>query len=334
MTALGMSADFFEESEIKKIATQLLDDVNTAYINRDEKLLNDKFDRSTLYGKWAYEYAVKKVNYLNDWSMKQGIDFTDINSDYTFSKISGSNQTYNVSVKSIDQYTYKYPEDSEENTFMICVYHYMRIEVKKDKWVITKDWFSDPMCDVVGDSPKALEITDYIVENVPKPYHLEGSRKKVVAYANKYCGAQPTSSYNRQYRDYNSVGGDCANFASQCLFASGVLRKNSLWNYDKGGSLAWIKAEHLKNYILNSGRGSRIAVGNYENTYKAAYNLQPGDFIAYEEKGDIKHISIVTGYDSKGVALVTCHNINRYQVPWDIGWNRQGIRFWLIRMHF
>ena len=98
--------------------------------------------------------------------------------------------------------------------------------------------------------------------------------------------------------------------------------------------LAWIKSKNLMNYLLYNGKASKIAVGTYSDVYKAAYKLQPGDLIFYEEDKDIKHVSMVTGYDSKGYPLVSCHNIDRYHVPWDIGWSRDNIKFWLIRVHY
>ena len=61
--------------------------------------------------------------------------------------------------------------------------------------------------------------------------------------------------------------------------------------------------------------------------------MLPGDFVAYESKGDINHISMVTGVDSKGYPLVTCHNTDRYMVPWDLGWSNPKIKFWLVRTH-
>lgn len=154
-----------------------------------------------------------------------------------------------------------------------------------------------------------------------------------------FCGAATEEKYgfkyNKKYRDYNSQGGDCANFASQILFEGGKFRKNSIWNYDGGGaSAAWVNADRFKEYMLNSGRASVIAYGGYEKVYKASYKLLPGDFVAYEKKGDITHISVVTGADSRGYSLVTCHNTDRNKVPWDLGWSNKNIKFWLIRVHY
>jgi NMD protein affecting ribosome stability and mRNA decay len=86
--------------------------------------------------------------------------------------------------------------------------------------------------------------------------------------------------------------------------------------------------------MINSGRASLIASGSYNKVYKAAYKMLPGDIVAYEKKGKITHISVVTGADSKGYTLVNCHNTDRYHVPWDLGWSDKGIKFYLIRVHF
>ena len=86
--------------------------------------------------------------------------------------------------------------------------------------------------------------------------------------------------------------------------------------------------------MVNSGRASYIAKGKYSEIYKAAYNLRPGDFVAYEKNGRITHISTVTGLDSKGYPLVTCHNTDRLLVPFDLGWSNDNIRFHLIDVYY
>jgi hypothetical protein len=86
--------------------------------------------------------------------------------------------------------------------------------------------------------------------------------------------------------------------------------------------------------MVNSGRASVVAYGTYDKVYKSAYKLEPGDFIAYEKKGDVTHISVVSGADSKGYTLVTCHNTDRNKVPWDLGWSNRGIKFWLVRVNY
>ena len=126
-----------------------------------------------------------------------------------------------------------------------------------------------------------------------------------------------------------------ANFASQIMYEGGGFKKNSTWSYcNKSATKAWVNAQAFKNYLINSGRGSYIAKGNYCETYKAAFNLRPGDIVAYEKKGRITHVSTVTGLDSKGYPLVTCHNTDRMLVPYDLGWSNSNIKFHFIDVHY
>ncbi len=119
------------------------------------------------------------------------------------------------------------------------------------------------------------------------------------------------------------------------MFEGGGFKKNSTWNYcNKSATNAWINAQGFKNYLINSGRGSYIAKGYYYDTYKDAFNLRPGDIVAYEKKGRITHVSTVTGLDSKGYPLVTCHNTDRMLVPYDLGWSNSDIKFHFIDVHY
>ena len=46
--------------------------------------------------------------------------------------------------------------------------------------------------------------------------NLSYNPQAALNYASKYC-----SSYNQQYNNYRNLGGDCANFVSQCMSAGG-----------------------------------------------------------------------------------------------------------------
>ena len=186
---------------------------------------------------------------------------------------------------------------------------------------------------------KSDDIRSYILSQQKPDIQLTQEQEKAIDYAHRYCGVSTEDEYefkfNKEYKNFNPDGGDCANFASQIMYESGRFKKNSIWNYDnRNGTKAWVNAQGFKNYILNSGRGSLISKGSYEETYKESYNLRPGDFVAYEKGGRITHVSTVTGVDSKGYPLVTCHNTDRLLVPWDLGWSNKAIRFQLIRVHY
>lgn len=329
----------FEDKETTKKIQELFDVRNNAILDKDTDILEKFYDKSVKYGSWAYAHELKKMTYLHRWSDKQGIKFSDINSKVMvrWIKNKGDKTTINLTVST--EYKYYYEDNTQKtNDFRIGTYHSIDVKEVDEKLVIIREWYTDPFADSMQlDQNKTDKIKDYITsQNYRDMSNLLDRRKNAIEYADKYCGAagEDTYSYNKKYKNYNSLGGDCANFASQILFEGGKFRKNYTWNYVKDGSKSWVNAQAFKNYMIYSGRASTIAHGTYDNVYKAAYKLLPGDFVAYEKKGKVIHISVVTGTDSKGYALVNSHNTDRYRVPWDLGWSNKGIKFWLIHVHF
>lgn len=328
--------------EIIGIVKHIFVNRNKAIINGDLELIESIYDKNTKYGTWAYEYETKKVKYIHNWEEKQGVKFTEINPTVVIKGIRGSGDRYSINLLCSTEYKYIYENQPEKvNISRIGTYHNLQLVKKDNQWVIVKEWYKDPFGDSLClNDLKANSIKQYILSQNERDFSSISERRiKAVEYADKYCGSASEEKfefkYNRKYRDYNPQGGDCANFASQILFEGGKFRKNSAWNYDSSGATrAWLNADGFKSYMIYSGRASVIAYGNYDKVYKASYNLQPGDFVAYEKKGDITHISVVTGVDSKGYSLVSCHNTDRNRVPWDLGWSDKNIRFWLVRVHY
>ncbi|MFR9070931.1 MAG: amidase domain-containing protein, partial [Paraclostridium sp.] len=224
--------------------------------------------------------------------------------------------------------------------FRIGTYHYLNMRIVDNEYVITKEWYTDPFADSLHlDNIKSDDIRNYILSKENQPISLTNEQTKAMEYAHKYCGAAADEEhgmkFNPKYKDFNPDGGDCANFASQIMYESKRFKKNRIWNYEgNSGTKAWVNAQGFKNYLLNSGRGSLISKGSYEDVYKTAYNMRPGDIVAYEKGGRITHVSTVTGLDSRGYPLVTCHNTDRLLVPWDLGWSDKSIRFHLIKVHY
>lgn len=207
--------------------------------------------------------------------------------------------------------------------------------------MITNEWYKSPFANTLDiDKIDIDKINEIILSGkVTDLSDLSDRRIGALNYADENSGvARPPDysfKYNPKYKNYNSLGGDCANFASQMLFEGGGFSKTKSWNYTAGeGSKAWVNANSFNSFMLNSGRASIIAKGTYEHVLKNSYKLQPGDYIGYEKKGKVAHISVVTGIDSKGYALINCHNSDRYRVPWDLGWSSEGIKFWLVHVNY
>ena len=336
------AASDISKEEITNYIEQIFINRNKALLTEDTELIEPIYNKETKYGTWAYEYEIRKMKYIKNWAEKQGVKFTDIKPRIVMKKIKGNNTNINVFLLCSTEYKYVYENQPDiENSSTIGTYHNLQLVNNDGEWIIAKEWYKDPFGDSLNlDNIKADSIKEYILAQNSRDFSsLNARRIASVAYANEYCGAASEEKYgfkyNNKYRNYNPEGGDCANFASQILFEGGKFKKNSAWNYDgRGATGAWLNAGGFKNYMINSGRASLIAYGSYDKVYKSSFNLLPGDFIAYESKGDINHISVVTGADSKGYSLVTCHNSDRNNVPWDLGWSNKNIKFWLVRVHY
>jgi len=153
-----------------------------------------------------------------------------------------------------------------------------------------------------------------------------GAIQPLTQYSYNYTAAKNyalghCSSYSDSYCNYNPCGGDCANFVSQCLRA-GTERTDGSWNTYSGGcsncgttssnagTTAWVNNEALQNWVINAGRGQ---------AWGSIYSLGIGDIINYDWDGDgvFDHVAIVT--DAGGSTLVSCHNIDRCNVGWQLG---------------
>ena len=85
------------------------------------------------------------------------------------------------------------------------------------------------------------EKTNYIAEA-----RAAYSPSKVTAYTDRYW-----NSHNSAYPNFENMGGDCANFASQIMYEGGGFKKNNTWNYcNKNATKAWVNAQSFKNYLI------------------------------------------------------------------------------------
>lgn len=282
-----------DNAEIAKLIDSIFENRNKASLKGDLEFIESIYDTNTKYGIWAYEHERKKIKYLHNWEEKQGVKFIDIKPKVVIRNIKENKNKYSINLLCSTEYKYIYENDPEKvNISTIGTNHLINLAKHDKEWVITKEWYKDPFADSLNlnNLKKPDDIREYILNNSYRDFsNLNERRLNSIEYADKYCGTASNGEYgykyNKKYRNYNSQGGDCANFASQILFEGGKFRKNSAWNYDsKGATRAWVNADGFKDYMIYSGRASVIAHGDYEKVYKASYKLLPGDFVAYEKK--------------------------------------------------
>jgi len=127
-----------------------------------------------------------------------------------------------------------------------------------------------------------------------------------VSYARKYW-----NNYNSSYRNYNSVGGDCCNFVSQCLKAGGLNTDRTWYN----GSYAWINCAGQLSYLKSQG---------YQAVdWAKASDVRVGDVVYYYNGSRLAHTAICTSIVN-GQPRVTAHNKNHVDYEWTLG----GSRWW------
>ena len=107
------------------------------------------------------------------------------------------------------------------------------------------------------------------------------NRLLAVSYAHRWAYDR-----NPRFYDYEQIGGDCTNFASQCLFAgTGVM--NFLptfgWYYRDANdkSPSWTGVTYFYNFLID--RNIRTGPFGIETDL---FGVEPGDFVQLELSGD------------------------------------------------
>lgn len=114
-------------------------------------------------------------------------------------------------------------------------------------------------------------------------------RIKAVEYANKWAYFR-----NPRFFDFNDIGGDCTNFASQCLYAgSGTMNYPAWYYYDiNDRSPAWTGVEFLYDFLIkNNGAGPRGEDTGIEN-------VREGDLVQLSFSGErFEHTPVIVSVE-------------------------------------
>lgn len=118
-------------------------------------------------------------------------------------------------------------------------------------------------------------------------------RSAAVAYAHKWAYRR-----NPDYLDFSSLGGDCTNFASQCLYAgAGVMNYTPTfgWFYRSAGSRtpSWTGVRYLYDFLLRN-----LGAGPFAREVSID-RLEPGDLvqIATGDRIDYHHTPFIVRID-------------------------------------
>lgn len=114
------------------------------------------------------------------------------------------------------------------------------------------------------------------------------NRAAAVAYARKWALGRNPAYYN-----FENIGGDCTNFASQCIYAgAGVMNytPDTGWYYRSlyDRAAAWTGVEYLYNFLVNN-----KSVGPYAHEVSQS-EVVPGDIVQLgRNNGDFFHTPVI-----------------------------------------
>lgn len=139
-------------------------------------------------------------------------------------------------------------------------------------------------------------------------HELTYNRTAAVDYARKWALDRNPSFYN-----FEEIGGDCTNFASQCIYAgAGVMNYTPImgWYYNSSydRTPSWSGVEYLYNF-LTTNKG----VGPYARVVSAT-EVQPGDIVQLGTMtGDFYHSTVITAITP--IILVVAHTYDALDRP-------------------
>lgn len=138
---------------------------------------------------------------------------------------------------------------------------------------------------------------------------LTYNRQKALKYAEIWALKR-----NPRYLDFENLGGDCTNFASQCIYAgSGVMNPTKVfgWYYytSYNRTASWTGVQYLYNFLINN-----KSVGPYASEV-TENEVEPGDIVQLgRNNGEFYHSPVIVAKDENEI-YVAAHTFDAYMRP-------------------
>lgn len=174
-------------------------------------------------------------------------------------------------------------------TYIKNIEHEFLLVKEGGTWKIEEDRYVNPFALVIEEKEtrkkdkkrKGWYFRDREEDVPPKGIY---NREKAVDYAKRYALVPNT----KEWKNYESMGGDCTNFTSQCLFAGGIpfdhqgkyVTQKWYWYSDHYRTPSFTSANAFKDYAMgNTGFGLVAKLGDLQS-------MERGDIV---QLGDLTH---------------------------------------------
>lgn len=254
--------------------------------------------------------------FLYEWTF---FDYDDLSDDVAATDLSGYGIYHKITLEQVgDSFTIVLDEYDESDFLGVCTITQASVDE-----MLAMNYEPQELVDTSLFAP--VKRSDYEVAAASGGWEMYAGYDpdKVVEYADKYVSHSATGGnvdkgfYNSVYHNYNDMGGDCANYTSQCIAAGGMPQVKCAptardgWYYvdrdDRSGT--WTGAGYLREWMA-SNRGIK-------KTADPSTLLKGSPVFYTRDASIVQHATICVGRNSAGTPIINSHNKDVYHGIWN-----------------
>lgn len=289
----------------------------------------------------------KRIQQIEAFANRLNIKIEDA---ITTSVVTSYEKSRDLVTISLYEWTFYDYDDLSDNIHTIDVSgygieHTISLKDDNDSFIIISDTYFDDMVEVdpsavnkvgISDEPildnnMDIEVGKLSATSMSTNFYTNYNPDAVAVYADQwvYSGASSSTSgvweqyYNPAYYNFNSVGGDCANYTSQAILAGGMPQVYGTpygqdgWYYTASNNRSgtWTMASYLRTWMANN-RGVLVDSPSAADIYKGS-----PVFYDWYNDGSWDHATICVGTNSAGTPIIDSHNNDKYHVNWNYGYS-------------
>ena len=345
--AKSMTVEWYGEENAVVFLDQSIEDISetdkneiTLLLKKYAKIREKDFLKISENNNTIFTYDNdSRINKIKDYEKNANLDISNAHISWQISDGIFQKDVLNLTVR---EWTFVDYDDLYDNQYTIDTFGFgitrtITFQRTENGWKISSD--ENPVAfmeEEINENINSKETITNTNQSGTSNISISGTitplasynASAAVAYADKYA-----LNYNPNYSNYNSIGGDCANFVSQCLYAGGLTMANDWYWYSYSNrSGSWTVVPNLKTAMVNRGYQA-VYISSYGTSSFSSFSA--GDVIMFGS-GQY-HTMICTGKDSAGRPYYNAHNTDQYHTPlyapWYLSDGTAGYSYTVIKMN-